>query len=108
MDRTEYFAQPQVAQVLQELEDACFAVRDDGEGEDAFPDAMDFLRERGVDPPGGGSIQVRHTVEESPMSREELENKPNKPRCPEGGDCFPGKCKWIGGEYVCSWVCNCP
>jgi hypothetical protein len=108
MDITEYFAQPQVTQALQELEDACFVVRENGGGEDAFPDAMDFLRERGVDPPDGSSIQLRHTVEEKEMSREELENKPERPGCPGSGECYPRNCKWIKGDYVCSWVCNCP
>jgi hypothetical protein len=109
MDRAEYFARPEAAKALEELDDTCFALRERGEGEDAFPDARSFLRERGVDPPGGGAIYVRHTVEEPGTTVEALAEMPTKPVCPGGGgDCRPTNCKMIRGQWVCSWICDCP
>jgi hypothetical protein len=82
VDRTEYFARPEAARALDELAEACFAIRERREDEDAFPNAMDFLRERDIDPPGSGTISVRHSVEEVGTTVDDL--KPGKVGCPEG------------------------
>lgn len=107
MDRTEYFAQDHVVEALGELEEAAFAARE--RGEDALPDAMAFLRERGVDPPGGGGIRVVLSVEDPGTTPKDLESQPSRFTCPEGssGECIPKNCKWIKGQYVCSWICDC-
>jgi hypothetical protein len=109
MTNSEFFAQPQVVQALEELEQTCFELRERGVDEDAFPGPAIFLRERGIVPPDGRKLQVRHTIEHPETRGGGLaENMPNKPGCPGGtGDCWPGKCKWIKGEYVCSWICDC-
>lgn len=109
MDRTEYFAHPETAKALEELEETCFALREQGAGGETFPDVVTFLRERGVDPPGARTIYVRHTVEEPGTTVETLAAMPTKPACPgEGGDCRPTNCKMIRGQWVCSWICDCP
>jgi len=109
VNRAEYLARPEAVKAIEELAEACFAVRERGEGEDAFPDATGFLRERGVEPPGDGTIQVRHTIEEPGTTVAALAQvEPAKYKCPDGnGDCWPTNCKMIRGQWVCAWVCDC-
>lgn len=108
MDRTEYFARPQATRALGELTDACFEARERTGDESGFPDAAEFLRERGIDPPGGGKISVRHTIEEPGTAVEDLMT-PDRPICPGGHDgCRPTDCRLVKGQWVCSWTCNCP
>ena len=108
MNNAEYFAQPQVAAAIDALEEAAFAARERGEGDDAAPDAESFLSERGVDPPDEGRIHLLLRVEDADATLEQLANKPLRPTCPDGpGECVPRNCKWVEGEYVCSWICRC-
>jgi len=108
MKSAEYFAQPQVSEAIDALEEVAFAARERGEADDAIPDAMAFLQERGVELPDEGGVHLMLSVEEAEATPEQLLNKPLRPICPDGsGECFPRNCKWIKGEYVCSWVCRC-
>ncbi len=108
MDRTEYLAQPAARRALEELTEACFAVRENGGGESEFPDATDFFREREVEPPGGGKISIRHTIEQQGTKVEDLMT-PSRPMCPDGRDgCRPTNCRMVKGQWICSWVCDCP
>ena len=108
MDRTEYFARPEARSALEELTEACFAVRENGGDESGFPDAMGFLRERGVEPPGGGTISIRHTIEQEGTEVKDLMT-PSRPVCPGGHDgCRPTNCRMVNGQWVCSWTCDCP
>jgi hypothetical protein len=108
MEFGEYVARSEVGKALEELDSACFASRERGEGEEAFPDARQFLVERGIEPPSG-RIHVRHTIEAQDMTAEQLKMKPERPICPDGGgECVPRNCRLIKGEMICSWICNCP
>jgi hypothetical protein len=108
MNRTEYLAQPSVIEAIDELEAAAFAAREKGESEDSLPDSMAFLRERDLNPPEGGTIQIVLSVEEDGVTPQSLENQPLRPTCPDGnGECVPKNCKRINGDWVCSWVCHC-
>lgn len=106
-DRTAFMASADTRTALEELTELCFGLREQGVGEEDFPDASEFLGSRGLRPPGDGSIRIRHTVEREGAQPADLMT-PSKPLCPDMSDgCHPTDCRMIRGRWVCSWVCDC-
>lgn len=91
-----------VRQALDELFEECAAKH--GDAGDGLPDAAAFLRERGIEPPVDGPIEVQVRVGEDQAPSAVAQ--PAVRLCGENEEKWAyEKCAIKNGKKVCWWVC---
>ncbi len=95
----EFVRRPDVEAALKEISADYFAQIERGEADPTFPDAAEFLRGKGIEPPADARLELKHTIEAD-------SNQVMGPICDDQGTrAYTGDCEWVGGRYHCAWIC---
>jgi hypothetical protein len=89
------------ADAVADLNDRLFAELETNGTLDGIDDAAALIREAGLDVPVGGTLTIMHTTGVEPA-------RPIPIECPDSGECVPTNCRWVKGQWICTWVCRCP
>ena len=96
-DHDNFLDRADVKSALDELVAQRMVLTEGGVGDAELPNAVDHLREQGIDVPQGANVRILRTIHDG-------EARALAPMC-NGERARPVNCRWIGKHYVCDWVC---